>query len=187
MRAVLHRKVLRIGLLVVFAGLVASLIIFREQLDFERLKGWGYPGVFLLALVGSTATVLPIPHLGFTTAMGSVLDPWWVGLAGGTGDAIGALMGYLAGHAVEDVADRWKFYPTVERWMRTNGDLTVFLMNLVPIPVYNTPGIAAGVTGYPAMRLILMTWLGKTLKAVLCAWGGHYGISWVLRLVGLGG
>ncbi len=178
-------KVLRVLLVFVFVGVTVFIAFNRESITFERLSSLGYLGAFLMAWIGSTTVLLPIPHLAFTFTMGSVLTPWWVGLCAGFGDSLGELWGYLAGYAVEDLVDRWKVYPHIEGWVRKNGPLTIFLMGIVPMPLFDMAGMAAGATGLPLWEFYLATWSSKTIKAIAFAWAGHYGVSWLAGLLGL--
>ena len=110
-----RKTILRIALVVFFVGFTTYIALNREQITFERLSSLGYLGAFLMAWIGSTTVLLPIPHLAFTFTMGSVLVPWWIGLCAGFGDSLGELWGYVAGYAVEDLVDRWKVYPRDRR------------------------------------------------------------------------
>lgn len=180
-----RKTILRIALVVFFVGFTTYIALNREQITFERLSSLGYLGVFLMAWIGSTTVLLPIPHLAFTFTMGSVLVPWWIGLCAGFGDSLGELWGYVAGYAVEDLVDRWKVYPKIEGWVRANGMLTIFLMGVVPMPLFDMAGMAAGATGMPVWRFYLATWSGKTIKAIVVAWAGYYGIAWLADILGL--
>lgn len=182
-----RKVVLRVVLVFFFVGFTTFIALNREHITFERLSGLGYLGVFLMAWVGSTTVLLPIPHLAFTFTMGSVpsLVPWLIGLCAGFGDSLGELWGYLAGYAVEDLVDRWKVYPKIEGWVRRHGMLTVFLMGSVPMPLFDMAGMAAGATGMPVWKFYLATWCGKTFKAIVVAWAGRYSIAWIANLLGL--
>jgi uncharacterized membrane protein YdjX (TVP38/TMEM64 family) len=182
-----RKTILRIVLVVFFAGFTTYIAFNREKITFESLSGLGYLGVFLMAWIGSTTVLLPIPHLAFTFTMGSVpsLVPWWIGLCAGFGDSLGELWGYIAGYAVEDLVDRWKVYPKIEGWVRKHGMLTIFLMGAVPMPLFDMAGMAAGATGMPVWKFYLATWSGKTFKAIVVAWAGRYSIVWIADLLGL--
>jgi uncharacterized membrane protein YdjX (TVP38/TMEM64 family) len=181
----MRKTVLRVALVVFFAGFTTFIALNREKITFENLSGLGYFGVFLMAWIGSTTVLLPIPHLAFTFTMGSILVPWWIGLCAGFGDSLGELWGYLTGYAVDDLVDRWKVYPRIEGWVRRHGMLTIFLMGSVPMPLFDMAGMAAGATGMPVWKFYLATWSGKTLKAIVVAWAGHYSIAWIANLLGL--
>ena len=179
------KTVLRVALVTFFVGFTAFIALNRQHISFERLRGLGYLGVLAMAWIGSTTVLLPIPHLAFTFTMGSVLNPWLVGLCAGFGDSLGELWGYVAGYAVDDLVDRWKVYPLIEGWVRKNGFLTIFLMGSVPMPLFDLAGMAAGAVGFPVWKFYLATWGSKTLKAIVFAWAGHYGITWIAALLGI--
>ncbi len=176
---------LRILLVLIFVGVTGYAVLHREQISFARFRDLGYLGVFGMAWIGSTTVLLPIPHLAFTFTMGAVLNPFLVGLCAGFGDSLGELWGYLAGYAVEDLVDRWKVYPKIEAWVKRYGPLTIFLMGSVPMPLFDMAGMAAGAGGMPVWQFYLATWSGKTLKAIVFAWAGHFGVTWLAHLLGL--
>ena len=49
----------------------------------------GYPGIFLVNLIGSASIIFPIPSFVVTFAFGGILNPWLVGLFAGAGCAFG--------------------------------------------------------------------------------------------------
>lgn len=178
-----RRRTVRIGLLVFVVAVLIAAIIFRDRLNVAWFRALGYAGVFLLALIGSSTVLLPIPHLAFTFTMGAVLNPWLVGLSAGVGDALGEITGYVAGYAVEDMARQSKLYKTLHGYMERNGDLTIFVLSLFPVPFFDLAAMAGGLAGYPLWRFMLATWLGKTIKACVAAWAGHQGITWIADLL----
>ncbi len=179
-----QRTLIRIAILVLLGGLMVLIVLNMDKLDVEKFRNWGYAGVFAMAMIGSSTIILPIPHLAFTFTMGAVLNPWFVGLCAGFGDGLGEITGYVAGYAVEDLAERSRLYVTLENWMRRNGDLTIFVLSLFPVPFFDLAAMAGGVVGYPLWRFMLATWSGKTIKAIVAAWGGYYGVGWIASLVG---
>ncbi len=174
--------VLRVLALVAVVAITVLIVINRDKV--REFEGLGYPGIFLVAALGSATVILPVPHLAFTFTMGSVFSPWLVGLAAGAGDTLGELSGYLAGFALEDVASKARIYHHFERWMKQNGFLTLFILSVIPNPFFDMASMAGGLAGFPLRQFLLATWLGKTIKAILMAWAGHYGIAWVLSLGG---
>lgn len=172
-------------ILVFLALLLIVVALGRERLNVAWFRTLGYGGVFLMALIGSSTVLLPIPHLAFTFTMGAVLNPWIIGLAGGVGDALGEITGYMAGYAVEDLVENQKLYIRLRRYMERNGDLTIFVLSLFPVPFFDLAAMAGGLVGYPLWRFMLATWAGKTIKACVAAWMGHMGIVWVAELLGV--
>ncbi len=168
---------LRIAALAFALGVSVLIILHRERVSEFALLG--YPGIFLVSLMGTATVLFPVPHLALIFAIGSAFNPWLVGLVGGLGDTTGEITGYLTGFAFEGVAERWRLYHHFERWMERSGDLTLFLLALIPNPLFDMASIAGGLTGYPLWRFLLVTWVGKTLKLIAFAWAGYYGVQWI--------
>ena len=153
---------LTIGLVLVPGNLVA------------RLGAYGYLGVFLLTLLASATIILPSPALGVAALAGKTLDPWLVGLVGGVAAGLGEITGYMAGLGGSPLAARSRFYPRVERWVRHWGALTIFILALIPGPVLDLAGIAAGTMRMPFRRFLAACLAGKVLRFIAVAWAGHF-------------
>ncbi|MFL5801518.1 MAG: YqaA family protein [Roseiflexaceae bacterium] len=138
-----------------------------------QLGAYGYLGVFLLTLLASATIVLPSPALGVAALAGKTLNPWLVGLIGGTAAGLGEITGYLAGLGGSTLAERSRFYPRVEGWVRRWGILTIFALAVIPGPVFDLAGIAAGAMRMPFRRFLVACLAGKILRFVLVAWAGH--------------
>ncbi len=181
-----RRPSLNWGLLVVLVIMLIVGVLSWRRLSIARFRSLGYAGVFLMALIGSSTVLLPIPHLAFTFTMGAVLNPWLTGLSGGLGDALGEITGYVAGYAVEEMVAGRRLYIKLKRYMARNGDLTIFVLSLFPVPFFDLAAMAGGMVGYPLWRFMLATWAGKTIKACVAAWAGHLGIVWIASLLRVG-
>jgi membrane protein YqaA with SNARE-associated domain len=138
----------------------------------ERLGAYGYLGVFALVLLSSATVVLPSPAVGVALVAGRTLDPWLVGLLSGVGAGLGEITGYLVGRGGSELALRSRHYARVERWVERWGTLTIFVMAVIPTPVMDLAGIAAGALRMPFRRFLLACLLGKTVRFVAVAWIG---------------
>jgi len=138
-----------------------------------RLGAYGYLGVFVLTLLSSATIVLPSPALGVAALAGKTLNPWLVGLVGGVAAGLGEITGYLAGLGGSPLAQRSRFYPRVERWVRRWGILTIFALAFIPGPVFDLAGIAAGTMRMPFRRFLAACLAGKVLRFIVVAWAGH--------------
>jgi membrane protein YqaA with SNARE-associated domain len=165
-------KIQRILALVFVIGLTVFLYLNRDRV--QELEGLGYPGIFLLSLLSNATLILPVPGVLFTSAMGAVFNPFWVAIAAGTGAALGELTGYLAGYSGQDVVNRTKWQPKVEGWMRKYGGITVFVLALVPNPVFDIAGLTAGMLKMPIPKFLFWSMLGKIIKMMAFAYGGSY-------------
>lgn len=169
--------------LVIFLVLAISVLIFSFRDRFAELAAIGYPGIFLVSLLGNATIILPAPSLALVFAMGSALPPLLVGLAAGVGEALGELTGYAAGFGGRAVIQDQKVYDRLEDWMQRRGGITVFVLSVFPNPFFDLAGIAAGTLRYPLWRFLLVCWLGKTIKTTVVAWAGSQSITLVEQLL----
>lgn len=167
----------------VMAFLITALIaLYREKL--EELAVYGYPGVFLVSLMGNATVVLPAPSLAVVFGMGGVLNPLFVGLIAGVGEALGELTGYLAGYGGRVVIEDWNMYNRLERWMRRNGSATILILSAIPNPIFDLAGIAAGALRFPLEQFLLSCWVGKTIKTIAFAYVGAQFINAIESFLG---
>jgi len=172
-----RQRLLRVLALVFVVGLTAILYINRSRV--HELEALGYPGVFLISMLSNATLILPVPGVLFTSAMGAVFNPFWVAFAAGAGATIGELSGYLAGFSGQGVVQRSKWQPKVEGWMQKYGALTVFLLALVPNPVFDIAGLTAGMLKMPVLKYLFWCLLGKIGKMLIFAYAG----GWLLTKI----
>ena len=162
--------VFRIFAFVFVLGLTGVLFYYRDQVGkFEEL---GYPGIFLISLLSNATIILPVPGIIVTSAMGTIFNPFWVAIAAGTGATLGEISGYLLGFSGQGVIENKKWYDRICNWMRKFGDITVFLLALIPNPLFDIAGLVAGALKLPVWRFLVWTLLGKTIKMMAFAYGG---------------
>ena len=70
-----------------------TLYIFSIRDRVEQFAEFGYPGIFLIALLANATVLLPAPGVALIYAMGAIFNPIGVALAAGTGGALGELSG----------------------------------------------------------------------------------------------
>jgi membrane protein YqaA with SNARE-associated domain len=172
------------GLAVLFSCYVIAYVVFGVDLD--RLKDWGYVGVFFIAMAGSATIVLPTPSTVAIFGGAVVLDPvlgipapLMVGLVAGLGDAIGEFSGYGLGYAGTDLLRQRRIYRTFEGWMNRNGILTIFALSTFPNPFFDLVGAAAGGARMPALRFFLACLAGKIVKDLILAYGGSFSVGFL--------
>jgi membrane protein DedA with SNARE-associated domain len=167
------------GLAVLLAGYVIAYFVF--DVDLDRLKDWGYLGVFFIAMSGSATIILPTPSSVAIFGGAIVLDPVFgiptpimVGLVAGLGDAIGEFSGYGLGYAGTDLLRQRRIYRTFEGWMQRHGILTIFLLSTFPNPFFDLVGAAAGGSRMHPLRFFLSCLAGKIIKDLFLAYGGTF-------------
>ena len=178
-----HPTTLRIVQVATIIAVVAALIAavyYREHL--EDLQQYGYAAVFLIGLVSNATLILPVPGLAVSSVLGGVFNPWLVGIAGGIGQALGELTGYMAGYSGQTLFDKNPTYQRLLRWMQRYGMATVFVLGLVPNPVFDLGGLAAGALRLPVWKFLLSCAAGKIIKNIAFAFLGYYGITSLAEL-----
>lgn len=102
--------------------LVVAVIYFWEQI--QQAKGYGYVGGFLVSILGGV-TVIPVPSLLVTFTLGRALNPAYVGLVSGLGEALGGITIYLTGAGAETIWSRLRSREqTFERRLGLGDDVT---------------------------------------------------------------
>lgn len=158
-----------VRILALLAVVAISLYIFTIRDQADRFAAYGYPGIFLLAVLAYATVILPAPGIAVVFTMGAVFNPIGVALAAGAGAAIGELSGYLAGFSGQAVIEKAAIYERFEEWMRKNGPLTIFILSVVPNPLFDVAGVAAGALKMPLQRFIFWCWAGETVKMLILA------------------
>lgn len=167
-----------LGLLLVVAITVGIFYFYRHYPGrIEELKTYGYLGAFVISVIFNATLILPAGNMLILVALGATMpSPVIVGLVGGTGAAIGEIVGYIAGHSGRGLLARSRMYGRVEDWLRKWGWLTIFLFSVVPF-VFDLAGLAAGALRYPFWRFFIFCWLGRTLLYVVVVTAVAYGLK----------
>ncbi len=167
-------------LLALLAVIVITVFIYSIREEAEALAVYGYPGIFLIALMTNATILLPAPGIAVVFAMGTIFNPCGIALAAGTGGALGELSGYLAGFSGQAVVERTKVYERFHEWIQQNGFLTVLILAAIPNPFFDLAGVAAGILKMPLRQFFAAVWIGVTLKMLFFAWVGSSSLSWIL-------
>jgi uncharacterized membrane protein YdjX (TVP38/TMEM64 family) len=166
--------------LIPLAGLLGALAIFvvvawlylRYPGFFDRLKGYGYLGVFVISLILNATVIIPVSAMAVISSLGGALpSPFVVGLVGAIGAGIGEMTGYVAGRAGREILAKNKIYVRVEGWVHRWGMLAVFLLSVFPF-LFDVVGIIAGATRMPLWKFFIACWLGRTILYVAVAYIG---------------
>ncbi len=192
-----HSRVIAGNAIIIFI-LVFSIILAAATIYFdinsERLKAFGYVGIFVLNLISTSTFFIPVPGL---TAAGQALivseaprlGAWQVGLIGGLGMGLGEITAYVAGAAGREVArgrqvggPTW-FRNTVNKitswisWlMRHYGMLTLFVLSAIPNPVFEIAGLTAGAVRMNFWRFLGSVTAGKILRGMALAYIGEFSL-----------
>ena len=182
--AAAHPKAFTIGIWTVVGASIAF-GTFMWATGRLELQNVGYAGVLAVNLIGSASVIVPVPGLAVAcgAAPGDVgLNPVLLGLAGGFGSTVGELSGYFAGYGGNQFVQRSRHYERFRQMVISNGGLALFVLSVVPNPLFDIAGIAAGSLRYPLRKFLCYVLAGKVIKFVVVAYACRQGIDWIIRL-----
>jgi len=175
-------RIVQILTIIVILAASGATLYFRDRL--QELEKYGYVAVFLVGLIGDATLVFPLPGLAFIFLMGGVFNPWIVGLVGGVAQTLGELTGYMAGYSGQTWMDENPIYDRLTQWMQRYGVLTIFTLALIPNPIFDLGGLAAGMLRFPLSKFLASCVTGKVIKSITFALAGYYGIEAFFKLLG---
>ncbi|MBN1954009.1 MAG: VTT domain-containing protein [Anaerolineae bacterium] len=167
-------RIVQVLTLLIVLGASIGAVYLRDHI--QELASFGYLAVFIVGLVSNATVILPLPGLAVSSLMGGVFDPWLVGIVGGIGQGLGELSGYMVGYSSQKLVDRGSTYEFIYTRMQRYGMLAIFVLALVPNPLFDMGGIAAGALRFPVWKFLVACIAGKIIKNVLFAWGGYLGL-----------
>ena len=177
----LRTKVLRIIALLAVVGVTLYTYTIRDRV--EEFQAFGYPGIFIIALIANATILLPAPGAAVIYAMGAVFNPWLVGLAAGSGGAIGELSGYLAGFSGQAMVERTDIYERIKPWVDKYGGWAILVLSAIPNPLFDVAGVAAGIAKMPVQTFLFFVWVGQLIKMTMFALAGKYSIEWFANFI----
>lgn len=170
-------------------AMAVAVVYFWEFI--RTLEGYGYLGAFLISIFGGATIIIPVPMLAVIFALGGVLTPYWVGIAAGLGETVGALIIYMAGYGggislfSSNHGKVQAVYSRLMRWMERRGSWTLFVLSAVLNPFFYPAALAAGALRFGVQRYFLICLAGKTIKGITVAYAGYWGLRGLLRMLGM--
>jgi membrane protein DedA with SNARE-associated domain len=174
-------NLLRILALFIVVGITLYIYSIRERV--EQFAAFGYPGIFLIALLANATILLPAPGVAVIYAMGAIFNPLGVGLAAGAGGTVGELSGYLAGFSGQAVVERMDIYNRIKPWVDRYGGWAILVLSAIPNPFFDVAGIAAGIAKMPLPTFLIFTLIGQLIKMTFFAVSGYYSVSFLSNFI----
>ena len=174
-----HQKFLtRVTPLLISIVFVATGLVLWTTGTFN-IETAGYTSIWFLAFIGAALVFLPVSALAAVCVAATVdLNPFLIAVVAASAEAIGELTGYLAGMGGKAVFERNRFYLRFKNLFLRYAALTLFLGSIIPNPLFDIMGVAAGSILYPVRRFLLLVFIGKTIKFTWVALGCYYGMTW---------
>lgn len=174
-----------VAITVVVASVVFGLVLWlTDGFDIQTI---GYAGVWLFSFVGAASVLVPVPGTAsvcVAAAPAIGLYPLIIGVVSGSAEVLGEMSGYVAGMGGRDVLQKNRHFPRVRSLVLRRGGLVLFVAGVVPNPLFDVAGMAAGSAGYPIRKFIPVVFLAKAIKSTWVAFACYAGIGWIERLVG---
>ena len=175
---------------------LAILVVVYWQ-SFQDMAGYSYLGMFFISIIGGATVIIPVPSLALQFTMGAVLHPAIIGAVAGLGTGIGGTLIYLFGRSgrrlflnadfslqkYDNFLIRW--LSRLTGWTQSRGSLTVFLMSAALNPVFFPMALAIGASRFHMWRFFTMCWAGNTVKSMIIAYLGYFGLGSLLRWLGI--
>jgi len=149
---------------------------------------YGYAGAFLISIVGNFTVFLPVPYAITIYTFGATLDPLLLGLASGLGSTLGEFSAYLIGAGGRKVLeDRYgKRFDNAKLLVEKHGMLIIFLFALLPLPD-DLILVPLGMMNYDIKKALIAAFLGKLGMSWVLAYAGKYSFSFIKGLFESGG
>ena len=194
------------------AVLLVLAIVYRQEV--HDIGAYGYIGVFIvgvlcgvsvipaptLAMVFTLGGVLNPFYVGLVAGLGGGIGGITVYLTGAGVETVlsrfrtrGEEYEHEAGRhydPVRPVQSRfWNkgeaFYAKMSKWIGgKGGSWTLFITSAMIISPFYFAGLAAGSVRMGLMKFFLISWAGKTVRYLIVAFGGYYGLNVLLKWIG---
>ncbi|MFH7245844.1 MAG: VTT domain-containing protein [Spirulina sp.] len=176
------QKIIRLGLIILFAFALALAFAHRQTLDANSLEVWvnqaGIFGPLVFMAVYALATVLLLPGSVLTLTGGALFGPIWGTIYNLTGAVLGATLAflmarYLAGDWVEKrVGGQIKH---LKQGVEAEGWRFVALVRLVPLLPFNLLNYGLGLTRISLTHYVLASYLFMLPGAIAYTYLGYAG------------
>ena len=174
-----HQKILtRVTPLLVSVAFIATGLVLWATGTFN-IETVGYTSIFFLSFIAAALIFLPVSALAAVCVAVAVdLNPFMVAVVAASAESIGELTGYMAGMGGKAIFDRNRFYLRFKNLFSRYGGLILFCGSMIPNPLFDIMGVAAGSILYPVKRFLLLVFIGKVVKFSWVGLGCYYGMTW---------
>lgn len=151
-------------------------LCFSEQI--RKMQTLGYLGLTAACAVSNCSVLMPTSSTVIVVAAAFTLNPVLCIVFGGLGSALGEQTAYLCGRLGTggiELREDGKFRK-VSVWLRQNTFLTVFLFAVIPLPVFDVVGLAAGIAKVSWPKFAAAALLGKIARFSIVLAGVFWGL-----------
>ena len=185
--------------IVVTVGLCGAAIYYKDNL--MDIGGYGLLGLFIISFIACSTfsiTAVPLPFWllvlalpGVIASKWGILAPVWIGLTTALGIALGQLLTFMIGYGSRSLSKRIaakfnsRFYKRAMDWAQRHGSIAVFVMSAIFNPLHLPMTLAIAALGYPPYKFFLFSLLGATVKSLVIAFSGYFGLTSIFSWLGI--
>lgn len=203
-RTKITRKDIILGVIATIPTIILSIlgIYYRsELLNISGLVGYSIIGMLVISFAAGSLlsfTAVPVPYWFFVFTLPTILAPKWgisapvlVALISALGATLGHMPTFFLGYGGSSFAEKVfsridsRFHARALAWARKHGAWASFLISAVFNPIHLPMTVAMGMIRYSPLKFFLFSFLGNTLKGLILAFAGYYGINSILHLIGV--
>ncbi len=181
----------------------------------NKVQQYGYLTSFLVSFLDGV-TIIPLPAGVIVFILAGRLNPLYLGLLAGLGDALGGVTAYYTGaggrslwsklrpkskqralssqsnsnydkltSVLPKLPSRWQaLYRRLLGWVERGGSWAVFVVAAFIWWLYYPVALAAGTFHIGVRRFFLASWAGKTIRGLIVAFAGYWGLRFILQWIG---
>lgn len=155
-------ELLLVGIIILLSIIV---FVFRENLG--DISNIGYLGLFALCFLANSTVLLPSPSLMIAASCALIMNPFLVAVVGALGSSLGEFTGYIFGLVTKDISSKaCKLFDYLKSKVH-NQLLLIFLLAVLPLPLFDIAGIYAGGTKLSQITFYLVCFCGKFIKMLV--------------------
>lgn len=198
------KKDIILGIAAAIPTLVLSIlgIVYRnELLSISGMAGYSLIGMLVISFAAGSLlsiTAVPVPYWLFVFSLPAILAPKWglsaaviIALVSAFGSTLGHMPTFFLGFGGSSLAQKMisrfdsRFHDRALSWAKKHGAWACFFISAVFNPIHLPMTIAMGMIKYPPFKFFIFSFLGNTLKGLILAFAGFYGLNWVLNFLGV--
>lgn len=184
-----HKRAIAATLIVLVCLFLTVLVPTLLEVPWDFWKKIGYPGIFLLSLIGASSIIIPIPYTVILLAIAPAFDPILLTISAGSGSAMGELAGYALGYLGRGVMGKGRRHQlnAMLKIFDRFGAFALFFFALTPLPD-DLIIIPLGLIRYSFWKTIVACLAGKLAMIFIIAnvgkvTGELFSVSWPLALL----
>ncbi|HEX8965527.1 MAG TPA: VTT domain-containing protein [Patescibacteria group bacterium] len=161
-------------ILMLLLSLAIILLAAKYHLLLSHFKSWGLFGIFVINALSTATIFMPTPGFATVIAGGGLYPPIFVALVASLGSGLGDLTSYILGFSSNKVLIKkeHKRYEKLILIFEKYGAVIIFILALIPNPIFDALGIISGILKYPVEKFFLWVFLGRLIRNLLLAFFG---------------